>query len=456
MGRPCFLAALSCSFLAACGCESEPGPAAKPETPGAPVARPIQRDVTSFEDFTGRTDAVQVVDVRARVTGYLDRMPFREGTEVSEGDVLFEIDPRPYKAQYDQAKSQIDLNEASHRLAQQTYARDAYLAPRGAASRQDLDTDRAAVDEAEARLKASRASLEVFQLNLAFTKVTAPIDGRVSRYYVTRGNLVNQDQTLLTTIVSLDPMYAYFDMDEATLLRIRRAVSEGRLTLPEDGVMPVYMGLQGEDGYPHRGTINFFNNQVNSGTGSISVRGVFPNPPAPGNLPTGLPMALGCLGSPLGQGNLVALPTLVSRRFRTGPRLLSPGMFVRIRLPLGQPRPSLLVIDRAIQSDQGQKFVYVVDADDVAQYRRVSTGALQEDGLRVILKGLEPDDRVVVGSLQQIRQRQKVQPEEVAMPMHRGGSSGGARNAEAGPEAAGDAGPRRGGADSPKKQGGRP
>jgi multidrug efflux system membrane fusion protein len=382
--NPRLRSALVCFCLilagAMVGCSRSPSQPATPEAPAIPVSLPVSREVTDFVDFTGRTDAVQAVDIRARVTGYLVQMPFKEGAEVKKGDLLFEVDPRPYKAQLDQAQSQVRLYEAALKLARTTYARDRPLVPSGAVSRQQLDQDAAAVDEAQARVKAFQASTEVFKLNLSFTKVTSPIDGQVSRYYLTLGNLVNQDQTLLTTVVSLDPIYAYFDMDEPTLLKIRRAVNEGRIKPPQDGVIPVLMGLQGEDGFPHRGNINFVNNQVNPTTGSISVRGVFPNP-----------------------------------RPKGAARLLSPGMFVRIRLPIGQPHPALLVIDRAIASDQGQKYVYVLDAENKAQYRRITTGPLQEDGLRVVA-GLRPRDWVVVGGLQQVRPRLEVRPDKVPMP----------------------------------------
>jgi multidrug efflux system membrane fusion protein len=343
----------------------------------------VQRQVTDYVDFTGRTDAVEAVDVRARVTGYLVKLPFKEGAEVKKGDLLFEIDPRPYQAQLDQAEAQVKLNQASLVLAQTTLARDRRIAGEvsGGVSQQQLDQDKAAVDEARARVEAYRASTEVYKLNLSFCKVTSPVDGKVSRYYLTKGNLVNQDQTLLTTVVSLDPTYAYFDVDDATVLRIRRAINEGKIKRPEDGEIPVFMGLQGEDGFPHEGRLNFVNNQVNPTTGSISVRGVFANP----------------------------LP-------KNGARLLSPGMFVRIRLPIGQPHHALLVIDRAIGSDQGLKYVYVIDADNKAQYRRVTTGPLQPDGLRVIEEGLKPDEWVVVGALQQVRPRQVVRPDQVDMP----------------------------------------
>jgi multidrug efflux system membrane fusion protein len=334
-------------------------------------------------DFTGRTEAVHSVDIRPRVTGYLVEMPFKEGAEVKAGDLLFVVDPRPYQAQLDQAQGQVDLYKASLKLARTTLARDRAinaLSP-GSISQQQFDQEQAQVDEADARVKANEKAMELYQLSKQFTRVTAPIDGQISRYYLTLGNLVNADSTLLTTVVSVDPMYAYFEMDEPTLLRIRRAVNEGKVKMPADGKMPVFMGLQGEEGFPHQGTVNFVNNQVNPTTGSILVRGVFPNPQPPG-----------------------------------GHRLLSPGMFVRIRLPIGQPHTALLVIDRAVGSDQGLKYVYVLDAENKVQYRRVTTGALQEDGLRVIEQGLQGDEWVVVGGLPQVRPRMPARSERVPMP----------------------------------------
>ncbi len=375
-------AALLCAFLLT-GCENKAPQIAPPTVPGIPVSHPVQRKVIDFVDFTGRTEAKEAVDIRPRVTGYLVQMPFKEGAEVKKGDLLFEIDPRPYQAQYDQALGQVTLYQAQLKLAKTTYARDQAIAASGGAtaiSQQQLDQDRAAVEEAEARVKAYQSSVEVYKLNLSFTKVTSPIDGHISRYYLTRGNLANQDQTLLTTVVSLDPMYVYFDMDEPTLLRIRGGAG-AQYALPKIGDMPVNMALQNQEGFPQKGTIDFFNNQVNPTTGSLSVRGLFPNPVLP-----------------------------------SGHRLMSPGMFARVRLPLGEAHPALLVIDRAIGSDQGLKFVYVVDRENKVQYRRVKTGSLQDDGLRVITEGLQPDDWIVVGALQQVRPRMQVQPDKVAMP----------------------------------------
>jgi multidrug efflux system membrane fusion protein len=310
----------SFGLAAAAGCRHSPSQVASAEPPVLPVSKPVEREVTDYVDFTGRTNAIEAVDVRPRVTGYLTQMPFKEGSEVKQGDMLFEIDPRPYQAQLDQAQSQVELNQASHILAQTTYARDQAVAKasRDSITQQQLDQDKAAVDEAAARFKASEAAVELYMLNLEFTKVTSPIDGQISRYFLTLGNLVNQDQTLLTTVVSLDLMYVYFDMDEPTLLRIRNGINTGAIKLTPNEQFSVLMGLQGEEGFPHPGTVNFVNNQVNPATGSIAVRGVFPNPKPDGGL-----------------------------------RLLSPGMFVRVRLPIGQPHQALLVIDRAIGSDRG-------------------------------------------------------------------------------------------------------
>ncbi len=385
MYRTALVLAFSWSLLtAASGCQRPESMVAPPELPVSPVSHPIQREVTDHVDFTGRTEAVQSVDIRPRVTGYLVNIPFKEGATVKAGDLLFEIDPRPYQAQLDSAEGQVNLYDAQLKLAQISYNRDVNLNNRvpNSVSQQELDQRKAAVEEAEARVKSYQKSMEIVRLDHEFTKVVSPIDGLVSRYYLTLGNLVTQDQTLLTTVVSLDPMYAYFDIDEATLLRIRKEINEGRIKRhPQGTEIPVMMGLQGEDGYPHQGTINFVNNQVDPATGSILARGVFANPQPQG-----------------------------------GVRLLSPGMFVRIRLPIGLPHSALLVIDRAVGSDQGLKFVYVLDAQNKVQYRRVTTRSLQSDGLRVIESGLKPDEWVVVGGLPQVRPRMQVQPERMPMP----------------------------------------
>jgi RND family efflux transporter MFP subunit len=365
------------------GCKRPTPPTQNTGPQVVPVAKPVQRPVTEFVEYTGRADAVETVGVKARATGYLIRAPFTEGAEVKKGDLLFEIDPKPYEAQLAQVEAQVRVAEANLVLAQASYNRVKNLTGTAAVSPQEVDQARAAADAADAQVRAARATAEVYRLNLGYTKVTAPIDGQVSRYYYTVGNLVSQDQTLLTTVVSTDPMYAYFDMDERTLLRIRTAINQGKIQ-PSEGSgneLAVLMGLEGEDGFPHRGMVNFVNNVVNPSTGTIAVRGLFPNP-----------------------------------KPEHGRRLLSPGMFVRIRLPIGQPHPALLVVDRAIGSDQGLKYVYVIDADKKVRYRRVTTVALEDDGLRVIEDGLKPDELVAVGAIQQLRPGMDVEPEVHPMP----------------------------------------
>lgn len=369
--------------LFAAGCRKAAQPPAAGGTPVVPVARPVQRQVTEYVEYTGRADAIKTVGVKARATGYLIRAPFTEGAEVKEGDLLFEIDPRPYEAQLAQAEAQVRVAEANLALAQASYNRVKGLTGSAAVSPQEIDQARAAADAAAAQVKSAQATAEVYRLNLGYTKVRSPIAGQVSRFYYSEGNLVSQDQTLLTTVVTTDPMYAYFDMDERTLLRIRTAINQGKIQ-PADGSgtdLPVLMGLEGEDGFPHKGTVDFVNNVVNPSTGTIAVRGLFPNP-----------------------------------RPEKGRRLLSPGMFVRIRLPIGKPHPALLVVDRAIGSDQGLKYVYVIDAEKKVRYRRVKTGPLEDDGLRVIEEGLKPDELVAVGAIQQLRPGVDVEPEEHPMP----------------------------------------
>ncbi len=243
------------------------------------VSQPVQREVTDYIDYTGRTDAVNSVDIRPRVTGYLVKMPFKEGSDVKKNDLLFEVDPRPYQAQYDQAAGQVELAKAQLKLAKADYQRALVVAKTpGAISQQDLDKYLASQEEAEASVDARVANMEQYKLNLDFCQVTSPIDGQVSRYYLTLGNLANQDQTLLTTVVSLDPMYAYFDLDERTLLKVRDAINTGKLVPHRGTEFPVLMGLQSEQGYPHDGMINFVNNRVDPFTGTITMRGTFPNP----------------------------------------------------------------------------------------------------------------------------------------------------------------------------------
>jgi RND family efflux transporter MFP subunit len=356
-------------------------PAGTPEAAPTPVkvSRPVERDVTDYADFTARTAAVDSVEVRAHVWGYLDRVNFEEGALVEKGAVLFEIDPRPYQALLDQAKAKVHQDQAQLSYDEAEYQRSLRLFPSGAASRSDVDKTAAARDVDVANIAADKAQVASRALDLEYTKVLAPVSGRASRYVVTVGNLIQSgDQsggTLLTTIVSVDPMYAYFDVDEYTALRVRQLVREGKSDSPRDGGYPVSLGLANEEGHPHQGTINFVDNQVNPKTGTIRLRGVFPNK----------------------QEHLL------------------PGFFARVRVPVGRRHRALLVSDRALDTDQGQKVVYVVNDKNEVVSRPVRLGALH-DGLREITDGLKPGERVIVQGVQQVRPGIVVEPKLVEMP----------------------------------------
>jgi RND family efflux transporter MFP subunit len=375
-----YASVLSVAFsLGLTGCAkvaSEP-----PATASIPVAvsYPVEREVSDYADFTGRTAAVDSVEVRAHVWGYLDKVNFKEGALVKKGDVLFELDPRPYRALLNQAKAKVAQDEAQLTFDEAEYQRNLKLVGTQAVSRSDLEKTAAARGVDIANVAADKALVASRQLDLEYTKVRAPVSGRVSRYVVTVGNLIQSgDQgggTLLTTIVSVDPMYAYFDVDEHTALRVRQLVREGKSDSPRDGGYCVFLGLANEKGHPHEGTINFVENQVNPRTGTIRARGVFPNKD----------------------------------------EVLLPGFFARVRTPIGRPHKALLVSDRALDTDQGQKILYVVDQKKQVVARPVRLGALH-DGLREITAGIKAGDRVIVNGLQQVRPGMIVEPRVVDMP----------------------------------------
>jgi RND family efflux transporter MFP subunit len=370
-------------FLGLClgvaGCAR--APAGVPPAEPAPVAvsYPVERDVTDYKDYTGRTAAVDSVDVKAHVWGYLQKVNFKEGDLVKKGDVLFELDARPYDALLTQAKAKVAQDEAQLAFDEAEYQRYVGLARTSAVSKSDVDKAAAARGVDLANIAADKALVAQRQLDVEYTKVLAPISGRVSRYNVTIGNLIQSgDQgggTLLTTIVSVDPIYAYFDVDEHTVLRVRQMIREGKAKSARDSERPVFLGLANEDGFPHRGTINFVDNQVNPRTGTLRLRGVFPNKDD----------------------------------------TLGTGYFVRIRVPIGFPHKAVLVTDRAIDTDQGQKVVYVVNDKNEVVSRPVSLGALH-DRLREITAGVNPDELVIVNGLQQVRPGATVEPKVVEMP----------------------------------------
>jgi RND family efflux transporter MFP subunit len=370
-------------LVAVAGCSrgsSAGGPQAmdKNAPPGVLVGRPVVETITDYADFTGHTEAVMSVEIRARVSGYLvkglrDGGPNKEGTEVKEGELLFEIDPRIYQADKDKAEAALAQSRAHLERLAKDLKRAEELLPTRSIAQGDYDQIAGDHKEAEAAVKTAQATLQLAELNLTWTKVYAPCDGRVSKQLIDPGNMVQADQTPLTTIVKLDPMYAYFDVDERTLLQLRRLVRAGEVPSARKIKLKILLGLADEEGYPHEGTFDFADNRLDMMTGTLRVRGVFPNPK----------------------------------------RILSPGMFARIRLPIGAPHRALLIPEEALGSDQGQRFVYVVDKNDEVEYRRVETGSLH-GRLRVIKSGLSEGDRVVVQGLQRIdRPGIKVTPKDV-------------------------------------------
>jgi len=373
-----------CLLLAGCARSAAEVPADAP-TPIS-VSHPVEREVTDYADYTGRTAAVDSVEVRAHVWGYLEKVNFKEGAIVQKGDVLFELDPRPYQALLDQAKAKVAQDEAQLSYDEAEYQRNLNLIRTKAVPQADLDKTAAARGVDLANIAADKAVVASRQLDLEYTQVKAPVSGRVSRYVVTVGNLIQSgDQgggTLLTTIVSVDPMYVYFDVDEHTVLRVRQMIREGKAKSARESVIPVLMGLANEDGFPHQGTVDFVDNQVNSKTGTLRIRGVFPNKD----------------------------------------EALSPGYFARVRVPIGFRHQALLVSERALDNDQGQKILYVVNEKNEVASRAVRLGALH-DGLREITDGLKSGEKVVVNGLQQVRPGMKVEPKLVEMPGQKSGSS---------------------------------
>lgn len=358
--------------LVASGCGHEPPKVTQAGPPEVLVSLPTVEEVTDYEDFIGRTEAVRTVDIRARVTGYLEGFHFVDGGEVKEGDLLFEIDPRPYQAALDRAEATLAQARARQNRMEADFRRTNALYARGTVSREEFDLVVDNLAEARAAVGIGRAERDLARLNVDFTRVTAPFSGQISRTMVDPGNLVKADDTLLTTMVKVDPIRAYFDIDERTLLRIRRLIREGRVASQSEAEVPVLVGLADEADFPHRGQIDFSDNRVDPGTGTLQVRGVIANP---------------------------------------APHVLAPGLFVRVRLPIGAPHRALMIDEVALGTDQGRKFLYVVDGRNKVAYRRVQVGVLR-DGMRVIEEGLDPGERVVVSGLQRVRPGLTVAPRE--------------------------------------------
>jgi RND family efflux transporter MFP subunit len=369
---PFLLAAImGLGLLTAC----QEKPARKsPRIPEVTVAHPLKREVTRYLEYTGNLKAIQYVDIRARVQGFLTEIHFQPRQKVKTGDLLFVIDPRQYQAQVNEAKGKLDAQKAQLKLAQTELEISKQLESKEAVSALKLEKKAAERDVAKADVELAQADLDKAKLDLEWTQVTSPIDGRVSRNLVDVGNLVGAtEKTLLTTVVQDDNIYAYFNMSELDLLPLIRkhsaAIGEGRFSSQK---APVLVGLADEKDYPHEGYIDFADTKVDPATGTIQVRGVFPNPDG----------------------------------------VLMDGMFVRIRVPV-EKQSSLLIPETAIQFDQGGRYVFVVGADGVVDQKRVKMGQ-KVDEMRVIHEGLSEKDRVITLGVQRARPGAKVNPKESA------------------------------------------
>ena len=368
--------------LSACG----PRPAPAPPPPKVKVVQAVAREITEWDEYTARLDAIDSVEVRPRVSGYLQSIHFQDGAIVHKGDLLFLIDPRPYEAALRRAEADVDLAESRLALARKNFARAADLLASHAISQEESDIRASNLRQAEASVEEAQAAVDAARLDVEFTRVSAPVAGRVGRKLVTEGNLINggvgTQGTLLTTIVSLDPIYAYFEADEGALLKYSRLARTGQRPSSRDYKNPVHVALADEEGFPHEGVMDFVDNQVDRGTGTIVGRALLPNPDLS----------------------------------------LIPGLFARLRLPGSGRYRAILLPDEAIGSDQSQKFVYLVDGESKAQYRTVKIGPLV-DGLRVVREGVTSEDWVVVAGLQRVRPGLNVDAQRETIPSAESGEA---------------------------------
>jgi RND family efflux transporter MFP subunit len=366
------------------GCaKSAPAVDPPPDAPEVTVDRPVVREVTDYFEFPGQTAAVGEVEIRAQVTGYLLKVNFKDGQEVHEGDLLFEIDPEPFKAVLARAEGDLARLQALLDKAKLDLARGDRLRPSGAISEDEYEQHKAQLAVNEASIQSAKAAVYAAELNLKFTSILSPIDGRVSRTRITEGNLVQTgtgESTVLTTVVTTDPIYVYFNIDEPAMLKYEqiawgsgRAMQASRI---KELNIPVEIGLVSDQGFPHAGILDFVDNKVTAGTGTIRARGVFDN----------------------------------SKHY------LTPGLYVRVRIPFGKPHQALLVKSSAIGTDQKLKYLLVVNKENKVERREVKLGSRQND-LRVIESGIQPDDRVIVNGLQRVpRPGVTVNPQLAAKP----------------------------------------
>jgi len=365
--RRAALAALTCVALAGC----EQNAYVPPPPPKVDVANPVQRSITRYLDATGNTAAIKSVDLVARVQGFLESINYKDGTFQKEGTTLFTIEPETYKLKLEQAQAAELGAQATVKQAEADFKRQTDLVARQAVSQATLENSTSARDNAQAGLQQAQVNTRIAAVNYGYTKVAAPFDGIVSAHLVSIGELVGvTSPTQLATIVALDPIYVNFNVNEQDVLRVRAEARRRGMTPSELTSLPVQVGLQTEQGYPHQGNLDYANPTVNQSTGTLSVRGVIPNPD----------------------------------------RVLLPGFFVRVRVPFDQEQNALLVPDSALGSDQGGRYLLVVNGDNTVEQRKVQIGQI-DSGLRVIENGLKPDDRVIIAGLLRAIPGQKVDPQ---------------------------------------------
>ncbi|ACL60207.1 efflux RND transporter periplasmic adaptor subunit [Methylobacterium nodulans] len=369
-----WLAAMVSTLLMAAGGQAL-GQAPGGPPPAVVVAKPIVKDVVERDDYTGRFNAVEYVEVRARVTGYLEKIHFQDGAVVKKGDLLFTIDRRPYKAALDQAQASLASAQARLNFAQTDLERAQTLSRSGNISEQVTDQRRQASLTAQADVDNATAALRQAQLNYDFTEVRSPITGRISQRNVTEGNIVITDQTMLTTIVSLDPIYFSFTVDERSFLAYQGTLRIGMGATQKEHTVPILVALTGEDKPTRKGVLNFVDNRVDESTGTVLLRATIENPDT----------------------------------------FIKPGLFGIVSMPASQPYRGILIPDEAVAANQDKRIVYVVGDDNTVSTRNVRLGP-KIDGYRIVRDGLKGDETIVISGLTRVRSGAKVTPDRKDLP----------------------------------------